>query len=457
MLQPTRTARLRRLLEKGYLPQELPPTFVSDSFASQNAALARAWPAQPLNHWKSVPEYFSIPKRGHARREMSIVNPVSQYKIARTIAYEWPSIRKHLKRSAISEFVPAINMGGERAVFPPNYVEIDKLRARVRAAYPRALKTDISAFYNSIYTHSIAWALHGKSWSKQHLNTPTLNNSLGGRLDRAIRQAQDNQTSGIPTGTDTSRIIAEIIAVDIDRHIGSDRPKTGDWGLRYVDDYLLGITPSESDASVSARVASALREYGLEINEKKTSIDVIGQDERPSWIRALRGYRFDSGREQDSIRDFFDTIISFYGQDQDDAVVKYGVKQSRSFRVTAPHTPYLFDRLLHAARICPATLPAVVQSILERRHLNPSADISHVHRYISSELDYFGPIGYHFEIVWLLYLARGLGLKLHRKDLGSGLIARTALWRRGLWRTGRRSGSDRSEWRPVASLSGGQT
>ena len=50
-----------------------------------------------------------------------------------------------------------------------------------------------------------------------------------------------------------------------------------------------------------------------------------------------------------------------------------------------------------------------------------------------------------------------LKLKPFEAYVGSGLIARTALWRRGLWRTGRRSGSDRSEWRPVASLSGGQT
>ena len=41
--------------------------------------------------------------------------------------------------------------------------------------------------------------------------------------------------------------------------------------------------------------------------------------------------------------------------------------------------------------------------------------------------------------------------------LGSGLIARTGRWRRGLWRTGRRSDSDRSGLRPAASLSGVRT
>ena len=41
--------------------------------------------------------------------------------------------------------------------------------------------------------------------------------------------------------------------------------------------------------------------------------------------------------------------------------------------------------------------------------------------------------------------------------LGSGLIARTGRWRRGLWRTGRPSDSDRSGWRPGASLSSVQT
>jgi hypothetical protein len=41
--------------------------------------------------------------------------------------------------------------------------------------------------------------------------------------------------------------------------------------------------------------------------------------------------------------------------------------------------------------------------------------------------------------------------------LGSGLIARRARLRRGLWRTGRRSGSGRSGWRRVASPSACRT
>ena len=39
-----------------------------------------------------------------------------------------------------------------------------------------------------------------------------------------------------------------------------------------------------------------------------------------------------------------------------------------------------------------------------------------------------------------------------RALLGSGLIARTARWRRGRWRTGKLSGIDRSGWRRDASL-----
>lgn len=58
--------------------------------------------------------------------------------------------------------------------------------AAVAYKYTHVVKADIKSFYPSIYTHSIAWAIHGK----KHVRKPAnLHNFLlvGNRLDRLFK------------------------------------------------------------------------------------------------------------------------------------------------------------------------------------------------------------------------------------------------------------------------------
>lgn len=455
---PTPSSRLRRLLGTGYFPKELPPVFVTDTFAKYRESLRSAWPAQDFDHWKSVAEPFSLPKAGHARRGLSIVNPISEYKIAALISSNWKDIARHIKRSPITEFVPVIDVLGERAVLPANFIEVDRRRARVRAAYPRALKSDISRFYPSIYTHSVAWALHGKEWSKKNLNKPALNNSIGGRIDRAIRQSQDNQTMGVAIGPDTTRIVAEIIGSAIDQQLFQNRKRKEVVGLRYVDDFFLGVSAGEADASVAAKLREALKHFELEINAEKTSADSTGQYERPKWARRLQAFPFDRSNPEVGLRDYFDEVVSLYCVEFDEAVAKYGVKRSRSFRISNEAAPYYVDRLIHIARLCPSSLPAIVQAILDRKATGSNLDLVYLRRFIAEALMEHGPVGHDFEVVWHLFLARGLALRMRRSELApvfqmeSSPVALVAMDmnKRGLISRG----IDQSTWGVVATADG---
>jgi hypothetical protein len=50
----TNSSRLKRLLGSGYFPKELPPVFVTTSFAKWRKSLLSDWPAKELDEWKSV-------------------------------------------------------------------------------------------------------------------------------------------------------------------------------------------------------------------------------------------------------------------------------------------------------------------------------------------------------------------------------------------------------------------
>lgn len=405
-----------------------------------------------------MPEPFSIPKSGHARRLLAIVNPISEFKIAKLIADGWGEIRAHVRRSPLTEFAPVIDILGERAVLPANFVEVDRRRARIRANFPRALRSDISRFYPSIYTHSVPWALHGKDWAKRNLNQAPLNNSLGGRLDRALRQSQDNQTMGISVGPDSSRVIAEIIASAVDQDLFPGARKRDGVGLRYVDDFLIGVPSGEADSILAARLRVVLKKYELEMNAEKTSADSTGEHERPRWARRLQVFPYSHARAEIGLRDYFDEVTELVCAGDSEAVAKYGVKRSRGFFIPDLALPYYIDRLIHLARICPPALPATVQTILDRKAGGAGLDLAYLKQFIIDGLAEHAPVGHSFEVVWLLFLARGLQIRLQRREIRavflmeSSAVALVAMDmdQRGLISRG----VDQAEWKKVANAAG---
>src|SRR6185312_11663464 len=77
---------------------------------------------------------------------------------------------------------------------------VDK-RVEIRAGRRFVVRADVTRFYQSIYTHSVSWALHGKETAKKKMKDKGL---VGNVLDEVLRSGQDGQTIGIPTGPDTS-------------------------------------------------------------------------------------------------------------------------------------------------------------------------------------------------------------------------------------------------------------
>ena len=74
--------------------------------------------------------------------------------------------------------------------------------------YKYCVQTDIENCYESIYTHTIAWALNGKPTAKKNKRDQNL---LGNKIDKAIRNMQNGQTNGLPQGSKIFDLIAELI------------------------------------------------------------------------------------------------------------------------------------------------------------------------------------------------------------------------------------------------------
>jgi hypothetical protein len=141
------------------------------------------------------------------------------------------------------------------------------------------IKTDIKNFYSSIYTHSIAWALHGKDFirtEKDEHDCPnrTNYNLIGNRLDKLFQNANDGCTNGIPIGPVVSDLIAEIILSGVDRKLSQLLIEAGiskDVSIvRFKDDYRVLAKKESIGCSTIKFLQSALKEYRLELHDGKT-------------------------------------------------------------------------------------------------------------------------------------------------------------------------------------------
>jgi len=83
--------------------------------------------------------------------------------------------------------------------------------------FDKLLKLDVSKCFDSIYTHSIAWAIHDKEVVKEALGASKT--SFAGKFDSLMQNMNYGETNGILIGPEFSRVFAEMILQAVDRSI----------------------------------------------------------------------------------------------------------------------------------------------------------------------------------------------------------------------------------------------
>lgn len=140
--------------------------------------------------------------------------------------------------------------------------------------YNNLYKFDISKFFDSIYTHSIAWALLNKEIVKDNIGTSS--NIFAGKFDKLMQEMNYGETNGILIGPEVSRIFAEILLQTIDKNVFVQLSSKGinheeHYRLyRYVDDYFLFYDDDKHKDLILDCFKRNLKEYGLYISDSKS-------------------------------------------------------------------------------------------------------------------------------------------------------------------------------------------
>lgn len=160
------------LLSRGYFPKELPTPFISESFSRILSVLnlKDIQPSPENERLITRPATHNLARPGGQRRRLHLPNPFSYWRLCQLLEDNWSKVEQHYGTSTYSRSKPIADPSNTRALRTESDGDgLPLIRAENRRVARYVLRTDISRFYSSIYTHSIEWALEWKANVKAKL------------------------------------------------------------------------------------------------------------------------------------------------------------------------------------------------------------------------------------------------------------------------------------------------
>jgi hypothetical protein len=260
---------------------------------------------------QTIPFKFSIRHRETSRRELAVAHPRSQLDVADFYKNYGEVLLHHSARGAFSLRRPAAKAKvgifkdwlfvTDRGEYPDirdaeihgasdqivrsyfsyarytnihQFYDSEEYRFCERK-YGYLIKADITKCFDSIYTHSIAWATSGRELVKVNLRSGRDRTSFGAAFDSLLQAQNRDETSGILIGSEYARLFAEVILQRVDSNIETmlaelDLIRGRDYDiLRYVDDYFIFLANREREREIVDLIEAQLRDYKLHLNPAK--------------------------------------------------------------------------------------------------------------------------------------------------------------------------------------------
>ncbi|MFN7708363.1 MAG: RNA-directed DNA polymerase [Sphingobacteriia bacterium] len=285
----------------AYFSEKLPPYFDFEGFISSIYEIIDKRKLKDLllkkgilpSKFEKVNHVIYHNKDGkYAWRPLQLINPVLYILLVRIITEKdnWKLILKRFEDLKIDQI--------ECTSMPVCPIKIDKKSETLKGAsisewverneqkslslalnYEYVLHTDIVDCYGSIYTHTIAWALHDKETAKENKNGTVKESLVGDEIDKTIQGMQHGQTNGIPQGSVLMDFIAEMVLAYADSLLEKELKKELSQGpvlnfriLRHRDDYRVFAQNSSDLEMIMRSLSKILMELGMKLNKEKTYI-----------------------------------------------------------------------------------------------------------------------------------------------------------------------------------------
>lgn len=323
------------LVDYGLFSEKLPPCFtsegISDYVPNILLKLITETDEKKLNKLLKNREHDFIryePLREvNITRQIGIPHPESHIVQCLALKRHWAKIKRHCAKPETPMSRLFVRKMSSNHVFRMNYkgkeyLENEEADIRKMTGAHYVAHTDISNCFPSIYTHSIPWALHGRSKSKENRSVLL----EGNLLDKVTRGTRDGQTNGLLIGPHPSNVVSEIILTRIDHNMVQKGYKRF---YRYIDDYTFYAKDHNEAEKFIHDLGMQLREYELTLNGRKTEILPMPLPIKEDWVRELNSFRLPAKGATvhfGTVRSLLDLALELAHGAETYAVLNYAIK-----------------------------------------------------------------------------------------------------------------------------------
>ncbi|MDD2530266.1 MAG: RNA-directed DNA polymerase [Bacteroidales bacterium] len=474
---------LKDLIERGYFPKELPPPFDTFDLAADIANILATWTttfdnntqinssnfvlkqnvgetAQNFKNRKkahrenfisrynaSKAAIYSISKGKLSRRFLQIPNPKHFSILSEKIVSRWTNYIDVFNLSDYSQSYPIPETAtNKRSVSTVSKSVADFRNSLLKASIDKLIevRVDISKFYPTIYTHSIAWALLGKEKAKYYFkekdNLDTLIKTgdadaelyrYAESVDIAMRACQERQSIGIPIGPDTSHIIAETVACRVDETLKKRFDSIGLKACRYYDDYYLYVSSKDEADKVLKGIQLILSEFQLEINEAKIKIREFPFAFEDEFTTVLHSFDFRKTNQINSIKHYFSLLWAFAERNpkKTDWILKYALRIFEySTIVIQKKTWKVFeDLMIKSALVEPAILDIFTRIFITYGSYLDMDSKEKLKRLINAIIKEHSTVQHNFEMAWALWLAKTFEIEIEEQSANDIIATRDSI------------------------------
>lgn len=367
-----------QLIKLGYFSDHIPPCFHTEKLYENYKSLKSSCEIR-----ESESLSITIAKNDNHRRTIKIPNPEQQLKLFDYLLENIDQIEELLNTNKHTLANPTkrevltydelhffdIPLLKDRYKIRSSYLHSLGIKMRKSMGYKFLYRLDLSNFYDSIYTHSIEWAIIGKESAKENLRNKSYKGNLGEKLDTYVRNTNNKETFGIPTGPFSSRIISELLLNKVDEDIDKMTEEIDFKFVHYVDDYEFYFRNEADFKRVIHKIRKVFENYRLKINENKSDLysypfhNVKDLKEQFSYYI----YKFKKNKTKHDVRLLFFKADEFNLQGEKGAY-KYLYKQLEKIDLSFAWEdvePFLINHLL----IKPALAQFIIKIILNHSHL----------------------------------------------------------------------------------------
>ncbi len=370
-------------LSNGMFSDKVPPFFSGEKFAKYCISKKIDFENKQYDYVR-----YDTMRNINKPRQIGIPVPMAYERLCKELCDCWSEILEHFHRQTDSQDYVISRLHIQKRLnsdmlFEMNYDDWKNAGTPsddLMVGNHYIVKTDISICFDSIYTHSIPWALVGKEYAKNNKKKTDWFN----KIDIACRNMRYGETHGLLIGPHSSNLISEIILTVIDKKLYDNNYRF----IRKIDDYTCYTKTKEEAERFLLNLKNYLSEFDLNINYKKTIIKKLPLESQDSWVRKLNGFNLLTPYgmvDYKHVQSYFDLAIeNLYSSEENASIINYAIKVLSKQKLTENAKTYCWKVIFHFCLLYPYLL-----NILDKYVLNvfdiPKKDLDLFVNYLYQE------------------------------------------------------------------------